>query len=434
VTPRTAADLLTQAQARIQAGQLGAALGLLREASALEPENREVLARLGAVAHALGELQGAAEALARACELEPNAWTLHNDLGAVLTEMREWERAEHELTRASELASAEPTIAVNRSTLELRRGRASEAVRELDTCLANHPSFAPAHAAHGFALRDLGQLEEAITALERARKLAPYDPKLACGLAGTLLEAGRAEDALRVVQGYLQQRPGYSGALALEALAHFALGDGAAGRRLLDFERLVTTLEIAQPPGFPSLAEFNTVLAGHVENHPSLFRAPASHATAEGLHSGSLLVEPKGPVAAFESIVGAAVSAYGRAHPKELGHPWLEHRPRGVFLKMWSVVLERGGHQIPHIHPSAWLSGVYYPKLPVSIRTGDGPAGWLEFGGSERPFPSKLELPTFRVRPQEGLLVLFPSYLFHRTLPFECEGTRVSVAFDVIGV
>jgi hypothetical protein len=36
------------------------------------------------------------------------------------------------------------------------------------------------------------------------------------------------------------------------------------------------------------------------------------------------------------------------------------------------------------------------------------------------------------VRPELGLLVLFPSYFWHGTLPFHSEQPRLTVAFDVV--
>jgi uncharacterized protein (TIGR02466 family) len=94
--------------------------------------------------------------------------------------------------------------------------------------------------------------------------------------------------------------------------------------------------------------------------------------------------------------------------------------------------MDGGGHQAPHIHPEAWLSGVYYPLVPEAIRSDEGGQGWLAFDEPDRHFPRSDEAPTLRVRPTEGLLVLFPSYLFHRTIPFSGEGARISIAFDVI--
>jgi uncharacterized protein (TIGR02466 family) len=145
-----------------------------------------------------------------------------------------------------------------------------------------------------------------------------------------------------------------------------------------------------------------------------------------------LLVAPRGPVAAFERSLRAATVAYSRTVADLSEHPFAAGRPRAAFFNVWCVVMERGGHQIPHIHPSAWLSGVYYPEVPDVIRDGDGPEGCLEFGGAERPFPSKLSPRVVRVRPAEGLLVLFPSYFYHRTVPFDGAGRRVSVAFDLV--
>ena len=56
----------------------------------------------------------------------------------------------------------------------------------------------------------------------------------------------------------------------------------------------------------------------------------------------------------------------------------------------------------------------------------------LPFDEPDRRFPCCDEAPKLRIRPTEGLLVLFPSYLFHRTIPFSGDGTRISIAFDVI--
>jgi hypothetical protein len=36
------------------------------------------------------------------------------------------------------------------------------------------------------------------------------------------------------------------------------------------------------------------------------------------------------------------------------------------------------------------------------------------------------------IRPEEGMLVLFPSYFYHRTIPFESTEERISIAFDAV--
>ena len=91
------------------------------------------------------------------------------------------------------------------------------------------------------------------------------------------------------------------------------------------------------------------------------------------------------------------------------------------------------GHQIPHIHPTAWLSGVCYPRVPDFLRDDDERhAGWIAFDKPPDHFHTKAAPAIRYVRPETGLLILFPSYRYHHTVPFEAETTRISIAFDVL--
>ena len=98
-------------------------------------------------------------------------------------------------------------------------------------------------------------------------------------------------------------------------------------------------------------------------------------------------------------------------------------------LRTWGTVLTAGGRQSPHLHPLGWLSGVYYVRLPGS---GSGDAGDLEFGCLPERLGASVAPETLALTPRVGRLVIFPSWLYHRTLPFDTPGTRVSVAFDVM--
>lgn len=434
--PPPVAWWLRLAQAYSRQGKMGDTVLAYQEAVAAAPNEVEAWVGLARTLQSLHHVSGAIDAWERVLVLSPDSWQAHNDLGAALIERREWERAQAAFDAAMAAAPDDPTVLpsllVNRATLDVRRGRAADAVVTLRQCIARFPAFTPAVAALGFALRDDGKLDPAAAELRRALERSPDDITYACGLARVLLEAGDAEQALAVAQAHLERRSGHAGALAEEALARLALGDREGADYLLDHERFVARMELPVPDGFPDLATFNQTFAAYAASHPTLLTSPASHATAAGLHSGSLLVAPESPVTAFDRALRAAVAHYTRKLPDLPGHPFVSSRPGAAFFNIWCVVLTSGGHQIPHIHPDAWLSGVYYPQVPEAIRTGEGPDGWLEFGYADRPFPSRLEPRVVRVRPAEGLLVMFPSYFYHRTIPFEAAGTRISVAFDLI--
>ena len=98
----------------------------------------------------------------------------------------------------------------------------------------------------------------------------------------------------------------------------------------------------------------------------------------------------------------------------------------------WANLMPGQGVQAAHIHNLGWMSGVYYPKVPKAVSTGDNShAGWLGFGQPGYDIPSVRPPPMRFLAPEAGLLVCFPSYIWHWTEPFEGDEERVSVAFDV---
>lgn len=80
------------------------------------------------------------------------------------------------------------------------------------------------------------------------------------------------------------------------------------------------------------------------------------------------------------------------------------------------------------------MSSAYYVSLPPSVRApavDNGDAGCIQFG--QPPLELGLELASRRViRPEPGKLALFPSYLWHGTVPFQDEQPRITIAFDMI--
>lgn len=101
-----------------------------------------------------------------------------------------------------------------------------------------------------------------------------------------------------------------------------------------------------------------------------------------------------------------------------------------VRLKPWVVILNKGGYQKPHIHPAGIVSGVFYLEVPDFIaKSANSSEGWIEFGISPEKQGND---PKYAIRPEEGKLLLFPSYLAHRTIPLKRDCSRTCIAFDVV--
>ena len=112
-------------------------------------------------------------------------------------------------------------------------------------------------------------------------------------------------------------------------------------------------------------------------------------------------------------------------------HPTLRwRRDRAVrFAGSWSVRLGASGRHSNHVHPHGWLSSALYVSLPEKRTNQPDDAGWLTLGEPQRSLG--IELTSLRkIEPRSGRLVLFPSTMWHGTLPF-AEGERMTIAFDI---
>ena len=70
-----------------------------------------------------------------------------------------------------------------------------------------------------------------------------------------------------------------------------------------------------------------------------------------------------------------------------------------------------------------------YLKIPIKKEKPE--EGSIEFGFDGDSYPKNLDLPKKKFNVEVGDLILFPSSLFHRTLPFYSTEERICIAFDI---
>ena len=103
--------------------------------------------------------------------------------------------------------------------------------------------------------------------------------------------------------------------------------------------------------------------------------------------------------------------------------------PKKFNINAWYIRLYKGGEVGSHIH-HGWVSGVFYVKKKYSENRGD-----LEitekFGDLTG---NRKNINTVKIPTKPGDLVLFPSSLPHRVIPFQRKSERISIAFDMFPV
>ncbi len=209
-------------------------------------------------------------------------------------------------------------------------------------------------------------------------------------------------------------------------------GDAAGARRLQDLDRLLAR----RSPSFPGGAGPQELLARVVDEiraHPSLVNDRPNKTTRNGAQTGDLFERATPALAELRDIILREIETYLAGLGAEgAGHPFTAGAPRAWRLRAWATLLRDGGYQDPHYHPTGWLSGVIYVKVPAVVAAGRDSAGYIEFGRPDPRYKFSFAPETVLIEPRPGQMILFPSYFWHRTVPFQGDEERISVAFDVI--
>ncbi|KAB8170007.1 hypothetical protein FKV24_016005, partial [Lysobacter maris] len=208
-----------------------------------------------------------------------------------------------------------------------------------------------------------------------------------------------------------------------------------AAAELLGLHRHVRRIALPTPPGFADADAFHRAMAGDIRQHSRQRWEPVGLAARNAYLSGDLLADRSAAIVGFEQRLREAIDAFIAACRHDPDDLFLRNVPRDYVLHVWATQAAETGYIDTHIHEESWLSGAYYVSLPDAIGPDDpGHAGWIEFGRPyghlPAPDPASLHLECPRV----GDLLLFPSYLFHRTLPYRGGGERISISFDLAAV
>ncbi len=272
-------------------------------------------------------------------------------------------------------------------------------------------------------------LPEAIVYAERAYRLAPGDPRMACVFGNALLHESRGEEAERLATRLLADHPLDQGLIALLATAKRLRGD-ARYRDIYDYAGLARPWTLDTPDGWPDLAAYLSDLATSLRRMHKLLRHPLQQSLLNGTQTTQNLMEVDDPAirAFFHAIDGPI-----HRHIEAIGHGDDPTRKRSTgdyrIHSIWSVQLQPNGYHANHVHPEGWLSSACYIDLPPAIERDR--EGWLKFGEPGSPTKPPLQAEHF-IKPAPGLLALFPSHMWHGTIPFSGDGTRLTIAFDIL--
>ncbi|MDP3736928.1 MAG: putative 2OG-Fe(II) oxygenase [Hyphomonadaceae bacterium] len=387
----------------------------------------ETWLRLARCHQALGRLDEADNAFREALKRRPAYHDAHREL-AQLRWMRTGDASAMltELDRAIGTYRGDINLAVIKVQALMSAEKPSDAFAFLARLADASPRDAFLAVMTSQVARAAGENAKALELAERGLAGAPREIGAQITLVEACLACGDPERAAKLAEDVGSLAPEDQHVIALKAIAWRMLSDPRY-QRLYDYEAFVGTYQLDVPPGWPDLATYLAdVAAGLKAIH--LFRAqPFSQSLRHGGQATDILHSPHRALRALPQAMDGPIRRHlqklGRGDDPVRSRNTGGHRNKGI----WSVQLHAGGYHVNHVHPQGWLSSACYVETVKDA----GHEGWLQFGEPGVKTPQKLAAEHF-VKPEPGLLALFPSYMWHGTVPFTGDQKRLTFAFDLV--
>jgi tetratricopeptide (TPR) repeat protein len=375
----------------------------------------------------LGRIDEALLDLSTAYETGPSDVCLRTYAGALwMTDQQ------HDFRSLLENAAQNKELVVTAADLYRQSGDPARAVEVLRDAHTQSEIAVESWAVEATAWIDLNDGASAESAAQHGLATAPDNRLITGSLITALLMQGKADEALRATLPMREKEPHDQHWIACELTA-LRLQGSPRYEQLLDLDRFVRPYTLPIPAGFDDLQAFNTAFLAALDR----WHLYKTHPLEQSLRGGSQT--PRDLTAIDDPVIQAFIDALDapiRQYMDDIGtdkhHP-LTARKTGRYriTGSWSVKLQGNGWHVNHVHPEGWISSSYYVSIPEETRSGDDKAGWIKFG--EPPFETVPPTPPQKwIRPEAGLLVLFPSFLWHGTAPIHGDSVRVTAPFDAV--
>ena len=236
----------------------------------------------------------------------------------------------------------------------------------------------------------------------------------------SLLMTGRYQLAEKQVAALASQKVGHCRWQAYQSILQRLLIKGADDSQ----RQLISVAKLPEPYHYGSVSSLNVALRKSVDDLQLFQQRPLDQSLEQGTQTAANLVASEDPaLREFLALASSKLLAFGQLAASQ-GHDGLASVSDQIAInECWSVRLEGGRHR-PHFHPQGVISGTYYLSVPPVDNKGS-----IYFGIPPFAIPDPLE-PLAEVTPEEGLLILFPSYLFHGTRVAAPGYRRETLAFD----
>tara|TARA_Y100001968_G_scaffold264478_1_gene253397 strand:+ start:881 stop:2473 length:1593 start_codon:yes stop_codon:yes gene_type:complete len=430
---------------------------LTRKAIELNPDCAEAYSNLGNILKDLRKLKEAELSQRKAIQLNPDFEKAHSNLGVVLKDLGKLKEAESSQRKAIQLNPDFAKAHSNLGDVLKDLGKLKEAELSQRKAIQLNPDFAEAHFNLGTILEMLGKPAEAMNCWVKAVELKPQDDKLVIGLAHNLCYGEKYELALKYLS---QNKSNSSQSLYLGCLLSL--------NREKDFNKKYKELfkKKACNADIGGIVEHANIIYGKKYNSPFCNEAinyvfldkineelfsdnelkelisyskmskkenRSQDLLTNGIQTSGNLFSLDYPfIKSIKKALEIKIKKYKQQFQSS-GQGFINNWPENYELSSWIINMKSGGFLKSHNHEYGWITGSFYLQVPKYKNNND--SGNIAFSYQGPRYPSKEQDFNLTIKKIETRdICIFPSSLFHHTIPFKSSEERICFVFDLVQI
>ena len=174
--------------------------------------------------------------------------------------------------------------------------------------------------------------------------------------------------------------------------------------------------------------EINQELLNYILELQKINKIGNTHSNRGGWHSPNFDLVNEGPpinfINKFKDFLKHIISS-------DMGWEYIPNKQR--IVAMWAIINKKNSFNVMHNHQNCYLSASYYVRKPED-------SGDITFFDPKEAktyrFPkiekyTEYSAGTVTIKPEEGDLLIFPSYLYHAVGENLSDDNRVVVSFNI---
>ena len=448
----TTKDTFNLAIKNHQEGRLDVAKELYNQILKINPNHSQTLNNIAVIFTNLKEYQKAKECYQKAIKINPSYADAHNNLGIIFKEEEEYQKAKECYEKAIEINPNYVSAYYNLGNIFKELKENQKAKECYEKAIELNPNYSGAHNNLGVLFKEVGDLQKAKECFEKAIELNPNHAKAYSNQGNTYKELGENQKAKECYEKAIEINPDYTDAHNQLLKSLYEIDNQS-----ILFKKLESiTKEGKMNAVIGSIFSRSKVKYGFKKNNPfcndpldyilkinliekydfknvivdcvhNILKDDSLSNRAQSLikngyqTSGNLFANKDFNTKEIQRIIHAEIDKY-RLKFKDSKEGLINNWPTNYNLKGWLIHMKNGGKLKAHMHDMGWLSGSIYVNVPPKLQTDSGN---LVVCIDENENEKSIDVVS-------GSLCLFPSSLFHYTIPFESEEERIVLAFDVV--